>query len=57
MTIDNNYGQDWNTEDLVNLVDQLTEDKKMAETYTERVELNRTILKIKSEIFKREKNE
>ena len=57
MIIDNNYGQDWNTEDLVKLVDQLTEDKKMAETYTERVELNRTILKIKSEIFKREKDE
>ena len=57
MIIDNNYGQDWNTEDLVKLVDQLTEDKKMAETYSERVELNRTILKIKSEIFKREKDE
>ena len=57
MTIDNNYGQDWNTKDLVKLVDQLTEDKKMAETYSERVELNRTILKIKSEIFKREKDE
>ena len=57
MIIDNNYGQDWNTEDLVKLVDQLTEDKKIAETYSERVELNRTILKIKSEIFKREKNE
>ena len=57
MIIDNNYGQDWNTEDLVKLVDQLIEDKKIAETYSERVELNRTILKIKSEIFKREKNE
>ena len=57
MIIDNNYGQDWNTEDLVKLVDQLTEDKKIAETYSERVELNRTILKIKSEIFKREKDE
>ena len=57
MTIDNNYGQYWKTEDLVKMVDQLTEDKKMAETYSERVELNRTILKIKSEIFKREKNE
>ena len=57
MTIDNNYGQYWNTEDLVKLVDQLTEDKKIAETYSERVELNRTILKIKSEIFKREKDE
>ena len=57
MTIDNNYGQYWNTEDLVKLVDLLTEDKKIAETYSERVELNRTILKIKSEIFKREKNE
>ena len=57
MTIDNNYGQYWNTEDLIKLVDLLTEDKKTAETYSERVELNRTILKIKSEIFKREKNE
>ena len=57
MIIDNNYGQDWNTEDLVKLVDQLTEDKKKAETYSERVELNRTILKIKSEIFEREKDE
>ena len=57
MTIDNNYGQYWNTEDLVKLVDQLIEDKKIAETYSERVELNRTILKIKSEIFKREKDE
>ena len=51
-----NYGS-WITEDLVNLVDQLTEDKKKAETYSERVELNRIILKIKSEIFKREKDE
>ena len=57
MTIDNNYDQYWNTEDLVKLVDQLIEDKKIAETYSERVELNRTILKIKSEIFKREKDE
>ena len=55
-TKDSNY-ESWITEDLVNLVDQLTEDKKMAETYSERVELNRTILKIKSEIFKREKDE
>ena len=57
MTIDNNYGQYWNTEDLVKLVDQLTEDKKTAETYSERVELNRTILKIKREIQQREKDE
>jgi hypothetical protein len=55
-TEDSNYGS-WITEDLINLIDQLTEDKKMAETYSERVELNRTILKIKSEIFKREKDE
>ena len=55
-TEDSNYGS-WNTEDLIKLVDQLTEDKKLAETYSERVELNRTILKIKSEIFKREKDE
>ena len=55
-TEDRNYGS-WITEDLVNLVDQLTEDKKKAETYSERVELNRIILKIKSEIFKREKDE
>ena len=49
--------ENWSVEDLVKLVDQLTEDKKLAETYSERVELNRTILKIKSEIFKREKDE
>ena len=55
-TKDRNY-ESWNTEDLVKLIDQLTEDKEMAETYSERVELNRTILKIKSEIFKREKDE
>ena len=57
MTIDNNYGHYWATEDLIKLADQLAEDKKMVETYSERVELNRTILKIKSEFFKREKDE
>ena len=57
MTIDNNYGQDWNTEDLVKLVDQLIEDKKIAETYSERSDLKKEIQAIKSEIYKRKKDE
>ena len=47
----------WLTEDLENLVDQLKKDRARTETYSERAELNKSIMAIKRELELRKKNE
>ena len=55
MTIDRDYGA-WITEELQSLLDAHIYDRDhIAETYSERSDLNKEIRAIKSEIFKREK--
>ena len=47
----------WITEDLEDLSKQLTKDKTRAETYSERAELNKSIIAIRRELELRKKNE
>ena len=47
----------WLTEDLKDLADQLTKDRARAETYSDRAELNKSIMAIKRELELRKKNE
>ena len=47
----------WLTEDLEDLADQLTKDRIRAETYSDRAELNKSIMAIKRELELRKKNE
>ena len=47
----------WLTEDLEELADQLTKDRARVETYSERAELNKSIIAIKRELELREKYE
>ena len=47
----------WLTEDLKDLADQLTKDRVRAETYSDRAELNKSIMVIKRELELRKKNE
>ena len=47
----------WLTEDLEDLVNQLTNDKIRVETYSERAELNKSIIAIERELELRKKNE
>ena len=47
----------WITEDLEDLVNQLTKDRTKVETYSERAELNKSIGAIKRELELRKKYE
>ena len=47
----------WLTEDLEDLVEDLKKSKYRVETYTERAELNKSIIVIRRELELRKKNE
>ena len=50
--------ENWSVEELQSLLDEhIFHRDRIAETYSERSDLNKEIRAIKSEIFKREKNE
>ena len=47
----------WITEDLEELADQLTKDRARVETYSDRAELNKSIMAIRRELELRKKHE
>ena len=58
MTIEERKYEAWIIEELQSLLDDhIFNRDRIAETYSERSDLNKEIRVIKSEIFKREKNE
>ena len=58
MTIEERKYEAWLIEELQSLLDDhIFHRDRIAETYSERCDLNKEIRAIKSEIFKREKNE
>ena len=58
MTIENRDYGSWITEELQSLLDDhIFHRDRIAETYSERVDLNKEIQLIKSEIIRREKSE